>query len=168
MIKYIYLSIYLENCNYVIQLGRKFGFSLVGVGGSDLYEGKQIMTLSLLWQLMRLYTLSILTELALSLAKLDQVNDPIRSIVEPIEEILIIEWANRKLIEANKIHLISDQFGFSDLNLKTGLAVIDLIDAIRPGTVDYSLVYSGQNEQVSFNIYLKFYYKFNVMGLKLE
>lgn len=44
----------IENCNYAVELGKtKAGFSLVGVGGEDLFHGNETLTLALVWQLMR-------------------------------------------------------------------------------------------------------------------
>lgn len=44
----------IENCNYAVELGKnKAGFSLVGIGGQDLYDGNATLTLALVWQLMR-------------------------------------------------------------------------------------------------------------------
>ncbi|CAH8852727.1 unnamed protein product [Trichobilharzia szidati] len=143
----------LENCNYVIKLGRQFGFSLVGVAGADIYEGKQIMTLALLWQLMRAYTLSLLTQLTEADAELTSgktTNCTNGGALNPIEETRIIDWANQKLLNARKLVKISTSLGFTDPNLKNSHAVIDLIEAIRPNTVDYSLVLPGntKNEQL--------------------
>ncbi|CAH8584096.1 unnamed protein product [Schistosoma bovis] len=137
----------LENCNYVIKLGRQFGFSLVGVGGADLHDGKRIMTLALLWQLMRAYTLSLLTQLTeAEIAISGKLTNSNHGTSYPIEEMKIIEWANQKLINAGKFTKISTSSGFTDPNLKTSHAVIDLIEAIRPNTVDYNLVLPGNSK----------------------
>ena len=53
----------LENCNYVVELGRKQSFSLVGIAGQDICDGNQTLTLALVWQLMRAYTLDMLSTL---------------------------------------------------------------------------------------------------------
>merc|ERR1719361_209686 len=53
----------LENCNYVVELGRKQSFSLVGIAGQDICDGNQTLTLALVWQLMRCYTLNMLSNL---------------------------------------------------------------------------------------------------------
>ena len=53
----------LENCNYVVELGRKQSFSLVGIAGQDICDGNQTLTLALVWQLMRAYTLNMLSNL---------------------------------------------------------------------------------------------------------
>lgn len=36
-----------ENCNYVVELGRKCKFSLVGIDGKDIYDGNPTLTLGL-------------------------------------------------------------------------------------------------------------------------
>lgn len=43
----------LENTNYAVDLGRAKGFSLVGIEGSDIVDGNKLLTLGLVWQLMR-------------------------------------------------------------------------------------------------------------------
>lgn len=43
----------LENCNYAVELGLTAKFSLVGIGGQDLFDGIHTLTLALVWQLMR-------------------------------------------------------------------------------------------------------------------
>ena len=73
----------LENCNYVVELGRKQSFSLVGIAGQDICDGNETLTLALVWQLMRSYTLSLLSRLGLR-------QDG------PITEAEIVNWANNK------------------------------------------------------------------------
>jgi len=111
----------LANCNYAITLGKQMGFSLVGIAGEDIWKGNKTLTLALTWQLMRAYTLSLL--------KRDN-----RDVTE--EE--IISWANEEEKKSGKTHTIKD---FKDKEaIKTALPVLDLIDCIKPGTVDYSNV----------------------------
>merc|ERR1712080_104877 len=78
----------------------------VGIGGSDIMEGNKTLTLALVWQLMRAYTLSLLSKL----------NED----GTPIVESDIISWANN-----------------------TALPIIDLIDAVKKGVIDYSIVKTG-------------------------
>ena len=40
----------LANCNYAVELGKQLGFVLVGIGGSDIRDGNQMLTLALIWQ----------------------------------------------------------------------------------------------------------------------
>ena len=100
----------LENCNYAVELGKQLKFSLVGIAGKDISDGNPTLTLgnffkkiveihlkfktffypvtALIWQLMRAYTLSILTQLA--------------DTGSPIVEKEIIDWVNNKLAQGKK------------------------------------------------------------------
>ena len=127
----------LENCNYAVELGRQqMNFSLVGIAGQDLNDGNATLTLALIWQLMRSYTLSVLTSLA---------GTPGSTLVDKE----IVQWVNSKLQGAGKTSSIK---GFQDYAIANGKPVIDLIDAIKPGTVNYDLVKEGGNEAVSLHI----------------
>jgi len=117
----------LQNCNYAVELGKKLNFVLVGIGGSDIMEGNKTLTLALVWQLMRAYTLSLLSQL--------------NSDGTPIVESEIISWANRKLEEGGKGVSIKH---FQDKTNKTALPVIHLIDVMKPGVIDYSTVAQGE------------------------
>ncbi|OCT95586.1 plastin-2 [Xenopus laevis] len=113
----------LENCNYAVELGKnKAKFSLVGIAGQDLNEGNRTLTLALLWQLMRRYTLNILEDIGGG----QKVNDE-----------TIISWVNETLKEAGKASSISS---FKDGKISTSMPVLDLIDAIQPGCINYDLL----------------------------
>ncbi|CAL4125527.1 unnamed protein product [Meganyctiphanes norvegica] len=120
----------LENCNYAVELGKKLKFSLVGIAGQDLAEGNPTLTLALIWQLMRAYTLSILTQLAES--------------GNPIVEAEIIAWVNTKLKEAGKTSSIRS---FQDSSLSNAIAVIDLVDSIKPGTINYEVIRTTNDQE---------------------
>lgn len=155
----------LENCNYAVDLGKQLKFSLVGIAGQDLSEGNATLTLgecvvcsdshriikiykqihvinaqyhpskssaALIWQLMRAYTLSVLSQLA--------------NTGNPIIEKEIVAWANRKLDAASKT---STMRSFQDSAIADGRVVLDLIDAIKPGSVNYELVKLSNTEEVS-------------------
>merc|ERR1719342_1249029 len=113
----------LGNCNYAVELGKKLNFVLVGIAGSDIMEGNQTLTLALVWQLMRAYTLSLLSKL----------NED----GTPIVESEIISWANNKLTEKG----VSIRH-FQDKGNKTALPIIHLIDVIKPDVIDYNIVLS--------------------------
>jgi len=113
----------LENCNYAVELGRKLNFVLVGIQGDDIKTGNKTLTLGLVWQLMRKYTLSLLAKLSPD--------------GTPIVESEIITWANQRLQDAGKGMSIKH---FQDSIIKSSLPVIHLIDALKPGTIDYSNV----------------------------
>jgi plastin-3 len=116
----------LENCNYAVELGKQLKFSLVGIAGKDISDGNPTLTLALIWQLMRAYTLSILTQLA--------------DTGSPIVEKEIIDWVNNKLAQGKKTTSIRS---FQDSSISSGRVVIDLIDCIKPGTINYDLVREG-------------------------
>ncbi|KAG5872861.1 hypothetical protein JTB14_002914 [Gonioctena quinquepunctata] len=120
----------LENCNYAVELGKEIKFSLVGIGGQDINEGNVTLTLALIWQLMRAYTLTVLAQLAES--------------GSPIVEKEIVTWVNNKLNNAGKKSSIRN---FQDSTISDAKVVIDLIDAIRPGAIDYGLVKQGGTEE---------------------
>jgi plastin-3 len=118
------------NCNYAVELGKQCKFSLVGIDGKDIYDGNQTLTLALVWQLMKAYTLSILTNLT--------------GQNHPIVDKEIIAWVNDKLKSAQKKSSISS---FNDQSISNAKVVVDLIDAIRPGKVNYDVLKDGSSEQ---------------------
>uniref|UniRef100_A0A3Q3JQN4 Plastin-3 n=1 Tax=Monopterus albus TaxID=43700 RepID=A0A3Q3JQN4_MONAL len=116
----------IENCNYAVELGKKkAGFSLVGIAGQDLYDGNATLTLALVWQLMRRYTLNVLENLGHGAVAGDD---------------LIVSWVNKTLTEAGKKSSIKS---FKDKAISTSLPVLDLIDAIQPTSVNFELVRTG-------------------------
>ena len=58
--------------------------------------------------------------------------------------IIYLQWANNKLREAGKRSTIS---GFQDQAISTGLPLIDLIDAIKPGSINYDLVLAAEEDE---------------------
>ncbi|CEF64966.1 Fimbrin [Strongyloides ratti] len=118
----------ISNCNYAVQLGVQLRFSLVGIQGKDLYDGNRTLTLALVWQLMRAYTLTILSQCT---------NKNDGTLVTDKE---IIAWVNEKLASSGKKTSIKS---FQDPSISDGTVVIDLIDAISPGTINYDMVKSG-------------------------
>uniref|UniRef100_F1KY27 Plastin-2 n=1 Tax=Ascaris suum TaxID=6253 RepID=F1KY27_ASCSU len=117
----------IQNCNYAVELGKQLRFSLVGIQGKDIYDGNQTLTLALVWQLMRAYTLTVL-------AQCTQSGDALATDKE------IIAWVNNKLAKSSKTSRINS---FQDPVIADARVVIDLIDAIKPGIIDYSLVRTG-------------------------
>lgn len=120
----------LENLNYALDLGRQLRFSIVGIDGKDLYDGIKTLTLAVVWQLMRAYTLSVLQRLSGSDKR---ITDP-----------QIIKWVNSKLEEGDKDSRIRT---FKDPAIATALPVLDLVDAIKPESIDYDNVTAGDTEE---------------------
>ncbi|XP_033966697.1 plastin-1-like [Pseudochaenichthys georgianus] len=116
----------LENCNYAVELGRDVAhFSLVGIGGENLNSGSRMHTLALVWQLMRRYTLMVLSDLGDG---------------EKVKDQIILDWVNTTLTKSKKSTQISS---FKDKLIGTSLPVIDLIDAIAPNNVKWDMVNRG-------------------------
>ena len=80
---------------------------------------------------MRAYTLSMLSQLAES--------------GSPIVEAEIINWANTKLGEAGKKSGIRS---FQDSSVSNAAVIVDLVDAIKPGTINYDLMRMDGGDEV--------------------
>ena len=120
----------IENCNYVVNLAEQLKFSVVGIGGTDICDGNMKLIMALLWQTMRAYTMTVLQKCAGS--------------DTPVTDAQIVEWVNDKLSSSGKTSKIS---GFKDPEIKTSRSVIDLIDAIKPGVINYSLLAPADGEE---------------------
>ncbi|KAM4625276.1 plastin-1 [Polymixia lowei] len=122
----------LENCNYAVGLGRNEAqFSLVGIGGENLNEGSPMHTLALVWQLMRRYTVQVLSNLGDGQKVGDQI---------------ILSWVNATLTKGRKDTQINS---FKDKLISTSLPVIDLIDTIAPNAVKQEMVKRGERGELS-------------------
>ncbi|EKM56918.1 uncharacterized protein PHACADRAFT_194492 [Phanerochaete carnosa HHB-10118-sp] len=112
-----------ENCNYVTELGKQNGMHLVGVQGSDIVDAQRTLVLGLVWQLMRMSITKTLSQAAKG---------------RPVGDQDILKWANTTVQKgkpgARPIR------SFKDPSLTTGLFLLDLLEALRPGIVDPSLV----------------------------
>lgn len=117
----------IENCNYAIKLAGDLKFSLVGIEGKDIYDGSRTHTLAVIWQAMRAYTLAILTKLS---------GDGTR-----ISDAEIIAWANGILPSQFKIS------GWKDEKIRDSRPIAHIVESIRSGTIDFSLLTVGGNEQ---------------------
>ncbi|EYC08987.1 hypothetical protein Y032_0063g3467 [Ancylostoma ceylanicum] len=116
----------IQNCNYAVELGKQLRFSLVGIQGKDIYDGNQTLTLALVWQLMRAYTLTVLAQCTQSGDSLPADKD-------------IVAWVNQKLASCGKSSSIRS---FQDPCISDARVVLDLIDAIKPNVIDHSLIKS--------------------------
>ncbi|KAI8979994.1 fimbrin [Pilobolus umbonatus] len=124
----------IENCNYAVHLGQEHGFSLVGIQGADIVDGQRTLTLGLVWQIMReniVHTLQSLNKAGRSVSDMD-----------------LVRWANETVKRGGKQSRMSS---FKDRSLSTGIFFLDVLNGIKPGYVDYSLVTSGRTEEDSFN-----------------
>ncbi|KAL4224521.1 Plastin-3 [Mactra antiquata] len=111
----------IENCNYAVDLGKEIKFSITGIGGKDLYDGNPTLTLGLVWQLMRAYTLSVLKSMS---------DDG-----EPIGDKHILDWANNRLAGTG-----CSVSSFNDKSLSDGVTILNLIDQIAPKKVNKDII----------------------------
>ncbi|QID83468.1 Fimbrin, actin-bundling protein [Saccharomyces pastorianus] len=120
----------LENTNYAVDLGRSKGFSLVGIEGSDIVDGNKLLTLGLVWQLMR-RNISI-TMKTLSSSGRD------------MSDSQILKWAQDQVTKGGKNSTIRS---FKDHGLSNAHFLLDVLNGIAPGYVDYDLVTPGNTEE---------------------
>ncbi len=121
---------------------------MTGIGGNDILERNKTLTLGLVWQVMRAYTLSILQKLAKS--------------ITPIADKDIINWANDKLKSANKKTFLTN---FQDQSLSDSMLICDLIDAIKPGSIQYNLLKTSGTPEVFIKNFLCMKYLFySILG----
>lgn len=116
-----------ENTNYAVVIGKELKFSLVGICGQDITDGNEKLILALVWQMMRFHIISVLNSLSSKQGKQITDND-------------MIEWANTTVKNSGSQRQIT---GFKDPSLSTSLFLLDLLEGVRPGTVDQSLVTPG-------------------------
>lgn len=134
-----------ENCNYVINLGRAMDFHLTNVAGLDIVDGNQKLVLAFMWQLMRYATLKQLSKLAFDGFAADDGE--------------VLRWANERVTAAAEEagHAGADVrvASFADPSLSNGYFLLYLLNSIRP-IVNWALVSSGATteEQVSNAMYV--------------
>lgn len=117
----------LENCNHAVELGKSFNFSLVGIDGSDIVDGNKLLTLGLVWQLMRRNIVETLNELGKG---------------KNISDSDILKWANAQVAKGGKSSSIRS---FKDSSLSTSVFLLDVLNGMKPGYVDYDLVHQGSS-----------------------
>jgi plastin-1 len=133
----------IENCNYCVELGKQLKFSMINIGGNDIYVGNKKLVLGLIWQIMRLHMFTIISDLNKNLREQGK---------KELTEADIIQWANEKVAESGKSTRMTS---FKDPTLKDARFLLDLIGAIRPGRVDYSLVMEGKTGKVYESSYIE-------------
>ncbi|KAL1209724.1 Fimbrin-4 [Cardamine amara subsp. amara] len=121
-----------ENCNQVIKIGKELRFSLVNVAGNDIVQGNKKLLLAFLWQLMRYTMLQILNKLKSHWQG------------KEITEADILNWANQKV---KKVGRTSHAVSFKDKKLSNGIFFLELLSAVEPRVVNWSLVTKGETEE---------------------
>ncbi|KAF5096957.1 hypothetical protein D0Z03_001519 [Geotrichum reessii] len=118
-----------ENTNYAVDLGKANNFSLVGIEGADITDGQKTLTLGLVWQLMR-------RNIVLTLKSLS-------SNGQELTDSDILRWAQDTARKGGKASSVRS---FKDPSLSTGIFLLDVLNGIKPGYVDYDLVTPGRTE----------------------
>ncbi|ODV63502.1 fimbrin ASCRUDRAFT_29239 [Ascoidea rubescens DSM 1968] len=123
----------LENNNYAVETGKVNHFSLVGIEGSDIVDGNKLLTLGLVWQLMRRNVIVTLSQLSKNGRELSDHD--------------ILKWANEMVRKGGKNSLIRS---FKDQSLSTGIFLLDVLNGLKPGYVDYNIVSPGRTEEEKY------------------
>jgi len=116
-----------SNLQEVVNLGKEMGFKLTGIAGQDIYDENSKLTLALLWQMMRAYSVKVLKDLGDG---------------SPVTDKDILDWANSKLGE-NKIS------SFKDPDITTSKPIYRLINAYAANTIDFSVVNTKRHDMMS-------------------
>lgn len=120
----------LENTNYAVELGKSKGFSLVGIEGSDILDGNKLLTLGLVWQLMRRNITTTMQNLSSS--------------GRDMSDSQILKWAQEQVVKGSKSTTIRS---FKDPSLASAHFLLDVLNGIAPGYVNYDLVTPGKTEE---------------------
>lgn len=120
----------LENTNYAVELGKSKGFSLVGIEGSDILDGNKLLTLGLVWQLMRRNITNTMKTLSSS--------------GRDMSDSQILKWAQEQVTKGGKSSTVRS---FKDPALSNAHFLLDVLNGIAPGYVDYDLVTPGNTEE---------------------
>ncbi|AGO13932.1 AaceriAGR069Cp [[Ashbya] aceris (nom. inval.)] len=123
----------LENTNYAVDLGKSKGFSLVGIEGSDIVDGNRLLTLGLVWQLMRRNIVNTMSSLASS--------------GRDMSDAQILKWAQSQVAKGGKS---SKVMSFQDPSLSNAHFLLDVLNGLAPGYVDYDLVTPGRTEEEKY------------------
>ena len=110
------------NCNECVDAAKKCGFSIVGIGGTDIHDGNKKLILAIVWQMMRHNTLKVLG---------DKTEDD------------LVKWANEM---ANKDPKIGS---FKDKSLKNSVFFIAIMSAIEPRAINWDLVFQDKDDSES-------------------
>jgi plastin-1 len=105
------------NCNEVVDASKKAGFTIVGIGGTDIHDANKKYILAIVWQLMRAHTLQVVG---------NKTEDD------------LVKWANGMI---NKDVQIGS---FKDKKLKSSLFFIHLMSAIEPRAINWDIIAQGK------------------------
>ncbi|KAF8308193.1 hypothetical protein DL93DRAFT_2126873 [Clavulina sp. PMI_390] len=125
-----------ENTNYAVDLAKANRMHMVGIQGADIVDGRKTLVLGLVWQIMRLS----ISQTLMSLSKNGRA---------PTDQD-ILKWALETVAKSTSPNKPSPATApirsFKDPSISNALFFLDLLEALRPGIVDYSLVARPANE----------------------
>ncbi len=124
-----------ENTNYAIELGKQNRFSLVGVQGADITDGQRTLTLGLVWQLMRRDILKTLAAVSQRMGKRELTDSD------------MIKWANDMSKKGGKTSAVRS---FKDPAIVSGVFLLDVLNGMKSGYVDYDLVTPGRTDDDAY------------------
>lgn len=124
-----------ENTNYAVELGKQNGFSLVGIQGADITDGVKLLTLGLVWQLMRKDITLTLSALAQRLGKRE------------MSDAEMVRWANDQSKKGGRSSAVRS---FKDNSIATGVFLLDVLNGMKSSYVDYDLVTPGHTEEDAY------------------
>ncbi|KAL9935066.1 hypothetical protein V8E36_006142 [Tilletia maclaganii] len=130
-----------ENTNYAVDLAKASNMHIVGIQGADIVDGTRTLTLGLVWQLMRLNITKTLSSISTGGGGGGGRPGGGGATVTDAD---MVKWANGVVSKAGKR---SSMRSFRDPGLKNAVFFLDLLDGLRPGIVDYSLVLAGANDE---------------------
>jgi hypothetical protein len=118
-----------ENCNYVVVLGKQCKFSMVNIGGTDIVDGNKKLVLGLVWQMMR--------------------HDIVRTLKEigggkEVTDADLVKWANESVAAARKPFTMAN---FKDASLASGVFLCNLAACVESRTVDLEMVTPGVSSE---------------------
>lgn len=124
-----------ENTNYAVELGKQNRFSLVGIQGADLTDGQRTLTLGLVWQLMRRDILNTLAAVSQRMGKRE------------LTDADMIKWANEMSKKGGKTTSVRS---FKDPAILSGVFLLDVLNGMKNGYVDYDLVTPGRTDDDAY------------------
>ncbi|OLY84265.1 Fimbrin [Smittium mucronatum] len=122
----------IENTNYAVELGKQHNFSLVGIQGADITDGTPLLVLAITWQLMR--------------ANIIQTLQSLSTHGKEITDLDMVKWANDTAASHSPRFSDFSIRTFNDSKLKSGTYLLDVLDGVKNGIVDPSLVTKGISE----------------------
>jgi len=109
-----------ENCNYVVDIGKKSGYTLVNIGGADIVNKNKKLILAIYWQMVRQHTLQTIGN---------------------VSEDELLKWANSRVKDVNPVK------SFSDHSLRDCKFLFALLNSIEPRAINWEYVTAGETEE---------------------